>query len=115
MTATAAAPAMVDTLLAKAKDRTALFGVVGLGYVGLPLAMELVRAGYTVLGFDLSARVVDGVNAGTSHVQDVPSRAVAEAVQAGKLSATTDLARLKEPDAIYISVPTPLSKTKDPD
>src|SRR3989449_1247969 len=77
--------------------------------------MELVRAGYTVLGFDLSARVVDGVNAGTSHVQDVPSRAVAEAVKAGSLSATTDLARLKEPDAISICVPTPLSKTKDPD
>src|SRR5438094_8079899 len=77
--------------------------------------MELVRAGYTVLGFDSSARVVDGVNGGTSHVQDVPSRAVAEAVKAGKLSATTDLARLKEPDAISICVPTPLSKTKDPD
>src|SRR3989449_4465055 len=77
--------------------------------------MELVRADYTVLGFDLSARVVDGVNAGTSHVQDVPSRAVAEAVKAGSLSATTDLARLKEPDAISICVPTPLSKTKDPD
>src|SRR5438094_9032388 len=77
--------------------------------------MELVRAGYTVLGFDSSARVVDGVNGGTSHVQDVPSRAVAEAVKAGKLSATTDLARLKEPDVISICVPTPLSKTKAPD
>ncbi|PYN56401.1 MAG: UDP-N-acetyl-D-glucosamine dehydrogenase [Gemmatimonadetes bacterium] len=115
MSRATSAGSSADALLAKARDRTARFGVVGLGYVGLPLAMELVRAGYTVLGFDSSARVVDGVNGGTSHVQDVPSRAVAEAVKAGKLSATTDLARLKEPDAISICVPTPLSKTKDPD
>jgi len=111
----AAAVSAADTLLAKARDRTARFGVVGLGYVGLPLAMELVHAGYAVIGFDLSKSVVEGVNAGTSHVQDVPSKLVAEAVKAGKLSATTDLARLKEPDAISICVPTPLSKTKDPD
>jgi len=111
----AAAVSAADTLLAKARDRTARFGVVGLGYVGLPLAMELVHAGYAVIGFDLSKSVVEGVNAGTSHVQDVPSKLVAEAVKTGKLSATTDLARLKEPDAISICVPTPLSKTKDPD
>jgi UDP-N-acetyl-D-glucosamine dehydrogenase len=104
-----------DVLLAKAKDRSALFGIVGLGYVGLPLAMELVRAGYRVLGFDISKRVVDGLNAGRSHIQDIPSEAVAKAVSAGKFSATTDLSRLSEPDAISIAVPTPLSKTKDPD
>ncbi|OLB67150.1 MAG: UDP-N-acetyl-D-glucosamine dehydrogenase [Gemmatimonadetes bacterium] len=115
MTATAAAPAMVDTLLAKGKDRTALFGVVGLGYVGLPLAMELVRAGYRVLGVDVNPRVVDSLNAGRSHIQDVPAATVANAVQAKKFSATADLTRLKDPDVISISVPTPLSKTKDPD
>jgi len=104
-----------DVLLAKAKDRTALFGIVGLGYVGLPLAMELVRAGFRVLGFDISKRVVDGLNAGRSHIQDIPSEAVAKAVAAGKFSATADLSRLSEPDAISIAVPTPLSKTKDPD
>jgi UDP-N-acetyl-D-glucosamine dehydrogenase len=104
-----------DVLLAKAKDRSALFGIVGLGYVGLPLAMELVRAGYRVLGFDISRRVVDGLNAGRSHIQDIASDAVAKAVSAGKFSATTDLSRLSEPDAISIAVPTPLSKTKDPD
>ena len=115
MTATAAAPAIVDTLLAKGKDRTALFGVVGLGYVGLPLAMELVRAGYRVLGVDVNPRVVDSLNAGRSHIQDVPAATVGAAVQAKKFSATADLSRLKEPDVISISVPTPLSKTKDPD
>jgi UDP-N-acetyl-D-glucosamine dehydrogenase len=115
MTATVAAPTMVDTLLAKAKDRTAVFGVVGLGYVGLPLAMEIVRAGYRVIGFDVNSRVVDSLNAGRSHIQDVAAAAVTDAVQAQRLSATTDLTRLKEPDIISISVPTPLSKTKDPD
>src|SRR5213083_3214031 len=115
MTATVAAPTTVDTLLAKAKDRTAIFGVVGLGYVGLPLAMELVRAGYRVLGVDVNTRVVDSINAGRSHIQDVPAATVADAVHAKKFSATADLTRLKEPDVISISVPTPLSKTKDPD
>src|SRR5882724_9275261 len=110
-----AAPTIVDTLLAKAKDRTAVFGVVGLGYVGLPLAMELVRAGYRVLGVDVNSRVVDSLNAGRSHIQDVPAATVAGAVQGGKFAATTDLSRLAEPDAISICVPTPLSKTKDPD
>ena len=105
----------VTALLAKAKDRSALCGVVGLGYVGLPLVMEFVRAGYRVLGFDVSQRVVDALNAGRSHIKDVPSAAVAEAVKSGKFVATTDLARLREPDAISICVPTPLSKTKDPD
>ncbi|MGE5743387.1 MAG: nucleotide sugar dehydrogenase [Gemmatimonadota bacterium] len=101
--------------MAKAKDRSALFGIVGLGYVGLPLAMELVRAGYRVLGFDISQRVVDNLNAGRSHVQDVPASEVAAAVKDKKFSATSDLSRLAEPDAISIAVPTPLSKTKDPD
>src|SRR6267142_180832 len=102
MTATAAAPTMVDTLLAKAKDRTAVFSVVGLGYVGLPLAMELVRAGYRVLGVDVNPRVVDSLNAGRSHIQDVPAATVTDAVQAKRFSATADLTRLKEPDVSYV-------------
>jgi len=104
-----------EALLAKAQDRSALFGIVGLGYVGLPLAMELIHAGYRVLGFDVNQRVADGLNAGRSHIQDVPSAQLAAAVKDGRFSATTDLARLSEPDAISIAVPTPLSKTKDPD
>ncbi len=104
-----------DALLAKANDRTAVFGIVGLGYVGLPLVMELIHAGYKVLGFDISTRVVEGLNAGRSHIKDISSEAVTKAVKSGKFSATTDLSRLSEPDAISIAVPTPLSKTKDPD
>ena len=104
-----------EALLAKTKDRTALCGVVGLGYVGLPLVMEFVRAGYRVLGFDVNQGVVDALNAGRSHIQDISAETVAEAVRSGKFVATTDLARLREPDAVSICVPTPLSKTKDPD
>ena len=102
-------------LLAKTKDRSALCGVVGLGYVGLPLVMEFVRAGYHVIGFDVNQGVVDLLNSGRSHIKDVPAAAVAAAVKSGKFVATTELTRLREPDAISICVPTPLSKTKDPD
>lgn len=102
-------------LLGKAERREALFGIIGLGYVGLPLAVELARAGYRVLGFDISAGVVDGLNAGRSHVKDVTDAELAEAMAGGRFSATIDMARLSEPDAISICVPTPLSKFKDPD
>ena len=102
-------------LIAKAESRTALIGVVGLGYVGLPLVAEMAEAGYTVLGFDVTQRVVDTVNQGVSHVQDVPTERLAKYVKAGKVSATTDLSRLGEPDCLAICVPTPLSKSRDPD
>ena len=115
MTPSATAGTPADVLVAKAQDRSALIGIVGLGYVGLPLAMEFARAGFRVLGFDVSKRAVDGLNAGRSHVQDVPSADLAAFVKAGKFAATTDLARLNEPDVVSICVPTPLSKTKDPD
>ena len=107
--------AAAELLLAKAHDRSAVFGIVGMGYVGLPLAMELVHAGYRVLGVDVKASVVDHLNAGHSHIKDVPGESVARAVREKRFSATADLARLTEPDAISICVPTPLSKTKDPD
>src|SRR4051812_16445531 len=96
-------------------DRTAVLGVIGLGYVGLPLAVEMARSGYRVLGVDVSERVVAGINRGESHIQDIPSERLAAFVSEGMLSATTDAARLRECDAISICVPTPLSKVKDPD
>ena len=108
-----AAPAgtPADLLVAKAQDRTALIGIVGLGYVGLPLAMEFARAGFRVLGFDVSKAAVDGLNAGRSHVQDVPSTELAAFVKSGKFSATADLTRLNEPDVVSICVPTPDRKS----
>jgi len=106
---------MVQELIGKAERREALFGIVGLGYVGLPLAVELAAAGYRVLGFDINQRVVDGLNAGRSHVKDVSDAQLQAALSAGRFSATGDMARLSEPDAVSICVPTPLSKFKDPD
>jgi UDP-N-acetyl-D-glucosamine dehydrogenase len=102
-------------LVAQARDRTAVFGVIGLGYVGLPLAVELARAGYRVVGFDVDDAVVAAVNGGTSRVRDVPSDRLGPFVEGGRLEATGDMERLTEVDAIAICVPTPLSKTKDPD
>ena len=106
---------VAQDLISKAERRQILFGIVGLGYVGLPLAVELARAGYRVLGFDVNLDVVDGLNEGHSHVKDVTEAQLQKAMECGRFSATTDMARLAETDAISICVPTPLSKFKDPD
>jgi UDP-N-acetyl-D-glucosamine dehydrogenase len=102
-------------LLDKIHDRSATIGVIGLGYVGLPLAVEFAKAGFQVIGYDVSRRVVDILNGGASHIQDVPSAEVADLVKRGRFTATTDEAQLKRTDAISIAVPTPLGKTRDPD
>jgi UDP-N-acetyl-D-glucosamine dehydrogenase len=104
-----------EGLLERIRSKEAVCGVVGLGYVGLPLAYELARAGFRVLGFDISERTVQRINSGESHIRDVSSGAVAEVVGAGRLEATSDMTRLAECDTISICVPTPLSKTRDPD
>ncbi|HVD33810.1 MAG TPA: nucleotide sugar dehydrogenase [Gemmatimonadales bacterium] len=104
---------IAQDLITKAERRQLQFGIVGLGYVGLPLAVELAQAGYRVLGFDLNPDVVEGLNAGRSHVKDVTDAQLQK--QCERFSATTDMSRLSEPDAISICVPTPLSKFKDPD
>lgn len=91
------------------------FGVVGLGYVGLPLAIQAAGQGVRVMGFDVDARVVDGVNAGQSHISDLTDDDVSAARRSGLLEATSDTTRLSECCAIAICVPTPLSKTRDPD
>jgi UDP-N-acetyl-D-glucosamine dehydrogenase len=105
----------VQHLLRLADERSAVFGVIGLGYVGLPLAVEVGDAGHSALGFDVKQGVVDGINAGRSHIQDVPTERLAPLVRGEKISATSDMSRLAEVDVISICVPTPLSKTKDPD
>src|SRR5436853_2430635 len=106
---------MSDELLKKISERRATVGVIGLGYVGLPLAVEFGRGGRGAIGFDVDAARVANVNAGGSHIPDVPTEQVASLVAHGKLEATTDFSKLAETDAVIICVPTPLRKTKEPD
>jgi len=102
-------------LLGKIKGKTAKIGIVGLGYVGLPLAVAFAEAAFRVLGFDIQQRRVDLVNKGQSYITDVESENLAAAIAKSLLEATTDQNRLREVDAICICVPTPLTKTKDPE
>jgi UDP-N-acetyl-D-glucosamine dehydrogenase len=99
----------------KFRARSAKTGVVGLGYVGLPLAVEFAKAGFDVIGIDVLQSKVDLLNQGISYIQDIPTETLAPLVQSGKLRATTDFATVRELDTIDICVPTPLRKTKDPD
>jgi len=104
-----------ELLLSKLASRQARTAVIGLGYVGLPLAVELASAGFHVVGIDVDVRRVEAINAGQSYIGDVPAADLAAMVRAGRLSATTDFSGLRECDAVSICVPTPLSKTRDPD
>ncbi|MDR1412369.1 MAG: nucleotide sugar dehydrogenase [Actinomycetes bacterium] len=99
----------------KLRDGTAIFGVVGLGYVGLPLAVEMAKAGHTTIGFEVSAQRAQEVNAGRSYIGDVASDELAQLVSEGRLRATRDFADAAYCDCIAICVPTPLSATKEPD
>ncbi len=99
----------------KIKSHTARVGVVGLGYVGLPLAVEFAKAGFDVTGIDVNEEKVRRVNAADSYIGDISSATLAPLVKSGKLRATTDFAAVLELDTINIAVPTPLRKTKDPD
>jgi UDP-N-acetyl-D-glucosamine dehydrogenase len=103
------------TLKEKIEKRQAKVGVIGLGYVGLPLAVEFAHAGFEVTGFDVDASKVEEINAGRSYIGDVKTEDVDKSVRAGRLRATTDMSKLAEMDAVDICVPTPLRKTKDPD
>ena len=103
-------------LLARIESHDAVVGIIGLGYVGLPLAVAFAEAGFRTLGFDVKAQVVDGLNQGRSHITDITSeRLSAVTGEEGPFEATLDFDRLEEADAVVICVPTPLSKTDDPD
>src|SRR5689334_21176331 len=106
---------IAETLAAKIRNRTARVGVVGLGYVGLPLAVEFARAGFSVTGIDVSESKTRQVNEGVSYIGDIPTSTLAPLVESGKLRATTDFSAVMDLDTINICVPTPLRKTKDPD
>ncbi len=102
-------------LLKKIESKQACLGVIGLGYVGLPLAVEFARAGFTVIGYDVDERKVSELTAGRSYIPDVSSEHLAEVVKNGRFKATTDAKALAAADIVDICVPTPLRKTKDPD
>ncbi|MCM2271211.1 MAG: nucleotide sugar dehydrogenase [candidate division Zixibacteria bacterium] len=104
-----------DQLIARIRSREAVPGIVGLGYVGLPLAMVLAEAGFKVLGLDISKEKIKLLNAGKSDIDDIPDSVVKKAVAAGRFKATDDPGMIAKVDTISICVPTPLSKTKDPD
>src|ERR1022692_4025548 len=112
---TAATETTASILEEKIVSRRARVGIVGLGYVGLPLAVEFAKAGFSVTGIDLHAGKTERVNAGDSYVGDIPSAVLSKLVQEGKLRATTDFGAVRDLDTVNICVPTPLRKTKDPD
>ncbi len=105
----------VAQILERFKARQATIGIIGMGYVGLPLALTAAKAGFNVLGFDINANYVERLNRGESYIKHVPSSLVAAAVKEERLAATSDFSRLSEADAILICVPTPLTKHREPD
>ena len=111
----AALPTAARQLIAKLNARTARVGVVGLGYVGLPLVEAFGHAGYTVVGIDVDERKVQALKKGQSYIEDVPSARIKELIDQGRLEATTDFGAVSTLDALSICVPTPLRKTGDPD
>lgn len=106
---------MIKTLLDKITANKALIGVVGLGYVGLPLVREFTRGGAKVLGFDVDGAKIKALHAGKSYIEHIPSKVVKDMIKTGRFSATTDFKKLSKPDCILICVPTPLSKMREPD
>lgn len=103
------------TLEAKIRDKTALIGVVGLGYVGLPLIQAFINAGFRTMGFDVDKSKVDSLLAGKSYIGHIKSEWISRCISEGKFEPTANPAKLEEPDAILICVPTPLSESRDPD
>ena len=109
------ATAAFTHLLERITQREAHVAIIGLGYVGLPLAVVFAEAGFTVVGIDLDARKVDALTQRQSYIEDIPSERIQPLVAEGRLSATTDFSVLAQCDAVSICVPTPLNKTGDPD
>ena len=104
-----------DELIKLISEKRACVGVVGLGYVGLPLVVEFAGAGFAALGFEVDQQKADRINAGESYIGDIDSETVRKLTESKRLEATTDFNRLASCDAIIICVPTPLRKTKEPD
>ncbi|MBX6324298.1 MAG: nucleotide sugar dehydrogenase, partial [Rhodospirillaceae bacterium] len=110
-----AASPIVDDLTRRLARREALIGVIGMGYVGLPLVLTMTSVGFRVLGFDIDAEKVRRLNAGESYIGHIPAQRIAETRASGRFEATAEIAAMAGPDAILICVPTPLSRNREPD
>lgn len=106
---------MKQHLISNIRDKSAVIGIVGLGYVGLPLLLRFVEAGYRVIGFDIDSKKVDSLNGGRSYIKHIPDNSIAAALTARRFEATADFGRAGEADAIILCVPTPLNKYREPD
>ena len=106
---------MKTTLLEKLENKSFVIGVIGLGYVGLPLLYCFIEKGFRAIGFDIDKSKVDSLGKGKSYIKHIPSERIQKGIDSGRLGVTTDFSRLKECDAILIAVPTPLNKNREPD
>ncbi len=104
-----------EQFLQKNKLKTIKVGIIGLGYVGLPLGLEFAEKGFNVMGFDLDQRKIDFLEKGETYIKHIPSPRITKAVKTGFLNATTDFSRMPEVDALIICVPTPLDEHREPD
>lgn len=108
---------MIDeqTYIQKIIDKELIIGIIGLGYVGLPLALEFIESGFNVIGFDIDEKKIPILESGNTYIKHIPSERISKAVKTNRFKVTTDFTRLKEVDAIIICVPTPLNKFREPD
>ena len=105
---------MKQDLINKLNDKTAVIGIVGLGYVGIPLALRYAEAGYKVIGFDIDPEKAEKISAGKTYIKHMPDEAIKAATDIG-FEATTDFTRAAEPDALILCVPTPLGSHREPE
>lgn len=105
----------IDNFINSIHDRKCVIGVVGMGYVGLPLVLEFCEKGFTVIGYDIDEKKVNALNAGESYIKHIPASRIGSAVKQGLLTTTTDFSKIAETDAIMIAVPTPLTDHREPD
>ena len=105
----------IDHLIDRIGARDFTIGIVGLGYVGIPLALTACKSRFSVIGFDIDAKRVEQINKGESFIKHIPTRAIEESIKSNRFVATTDFDRMGEADAIIIAVPTPLTKNREPD
>ena len=104
-----------ENLMKRIDNRQAQLGVVGLGFVGLPLSVAKAQAGYQVIGFDIDEQKINAINRGTSYIDDVPTQELREQVESGRLRATADFSEISKVDAVSICVPTPIDQYRNPD